>query len=361
MIRGLRDNGVQVIECHAGVWGEIEDKSQVSGWLQRLRLLFRWIASYPWLILRYLRLPKHDAVIIGYMGQLDVLVLWLFAKLRGVPIVWDAFISLYDTVVIDRKLASKNSIVAYLLYATEWIASRAASQLLLDTRSHAEYFEQLYRLPPHSVHHVYVGVDIDAFRKNTVVKKTQEVFTVLFYGQFIPLHGIDIIVHAAKIIEQYREKNIRWVIIGEGQEQPRIDEFIKEADIKSIHRISWIRYERLIEYINKADVCLGIFGASGKATRVIPNKVYQILAAGKPLITGDTPAIRELLSESTTVRLVEPGNPDALASAVLHLQKTLEELAETPVYPNGSVTIGYVDVGKQFLEVLKHPQTVENV
>jgi len=238
MIQGLRENGIEVIECHANIWQGVEDKSQLSGLSQKMKFILSYLLSYPILIYQYLRAPCHDVVIVGYMGQFDVLAIWPFALIRGVPICWDVFISLYDTVVIDRKLVSQNSIIAGFFYLLEWVASRAASQLLLDTRSHAEYFEQLYRLPPHSVRHVYVGAEIDVFRRGkTALQKSKGIFTVLFYGQFIPLHGIDIIVRAVKIIEKSTE-NIRWIIIGEGQEQPHIDEFIKKAGIKSIHRIS---------------------------------------------------------------------------------------------------------------------------
>jgi glycosyltransferase involved in cell wall biosynthesis len=114
-----------------------------------------------------------------------------------------------------------------------------------------------------------------------------------------------------------------------------------------------VPYEYLIDYICKADICLGIFGTSGKATRVIPNKVYQILAAGKPLVTGDTPAIRELLRESPTVRLVTPGSPESLASAVLDLRKTIEEPLDRPVCLDEVPVVGYVEVGRQLVELLR--------
>ncbi len=109
LLGGLRENDVSVLECHADVWSGVADKSQIHGLVKRASFLFRWIFSYPWLILRYLALPRHDVVLVGYMGQIDVLVLWPFARLRRVNIVWDAFLSLYDTVVEDRKIAGPRS------------------------------------------------------------------------------------------------------------------------------------------------------------------------------------------------------------------------------------------------------------
>ena len=353
LIAGAREMGLEIIECHSDIWQGVEDKSQLSGVKAKAKCILSLFSSYPLLIYRYLHLPPHDVVIVGYLGQFDILVIWMFARLRGVPICWDVFISLYDTVVIDRKIVPKESMAALLLYILEWLSSRAANQLFMDTRTHAEYFEKLYHLRKNSVSHVYVGAESNIFKKKKIIQRPKKVYTVLFYGQFIPLHGIDTIVHAANILEKLKE-DVRWIIIGKGQEKHSIDELIKEIGVKSIHRISWVPYEQLIEYINKADICLGIFGASGKATRVIPNKIYQILSAGKPIITADSLAMREIFHESPILRLIEPGNPEVLALAILDLRKTLKELIDTKAYLHKSPAIGYVEVGKQLIDIFKN-------
>ena len=56
---------------------------------------------------------------------------------------------------------------------------------------------------------------------------------------------------------------------------------------------------------------------------MIPNKAFQALACGTPLVTADTPAARELLTDGMDSLLVPPGDPDALATA-------LRELAADP-------------------------------
>ena len=81
----------------------------------------------------------------------------------------------------------------------------------------------------------------------------------------------------------------------------------------------WIDYERLPRELAGAGCALGIFGTTAKAARVIPNKAFQALACGTPLITGDTPAARELLRDGESALLVPPGDPAALAGAVRRL------------------------------------------
>jgi glycosyltransferase involved in cell wall biosynthesis len=82
-----------------------------------------------------------------------------------------------------------------------------------------------------------------------------------------------------------------------------------------------------VGYIHAADMCLGIFGESGKAGRVIPNKAYQVLSCGKPLITRDSEAIRELFPfQVPGILLIPPGDPDLLAQAVLDMAGALSSL-----------------------------------
>ena len=52
---------------------------------------------------------------------------------------------------------------------------------------------------------------------------------------------------------------------------------------------------------------------------MIPNKAFQALACGTPLVTADTPAARELLVDGESALLVPAGDPEALAAAVRRL------------------------------------------
>ena len=316
LLRGLRENGVEVIECHQDVWRGIEDKSQVSGWRERLRLAAHWLLAYPALVWCYLRAPRHDAVLIPYLGQLDILILWPFAKLRRQPLILDAFLSLYNTVVEDRRLISKRNPIAWLLFAWEWLACHAANRLLVDTNAHGAYFCATFGLDAKRIQRVFVGVEPERFpppAAPSTPKAKGEPLHVLFYGQFIPLHGIDTVVRAAKLTEA---DNIHWHLIGTGQEAPRIESLIAELRPTNLTWTRWVPYEQLIDQIHAADLCLGIFGATDKAARVIPNKVFQILAAGTPLITRDSPAMRELVQSGPAVRLIAAEDPHALAHAV---------------------------------------------
>jgi glycosyltransferase involved in cell wall biosynthesis len=66
-------------------------------------------------------------------------------------------------------------------------------------------------------------------------------------------------------------------------------------ELQNVEFIEFLEQKELTQYIHHADICLGIFGETEKAKRVIPNKVYEAMAMKKPVITGNSPAAREFL------------------------------------------------------------------
>lgn len=344
---GLRDAGVDVIEIHRDIWGDINDKSSLYGagkWLQRG---LRVACAYPALIWRYLQAGPHNLVLVSYPGQLDVLVIWLFAHLRRKPVAFDWFISAYDTVVMDRHLVGRHHPIATLLWAGEWLAAHAATLAFMDTSAHARRVEQLFRLAPNHVGRVWVGAETGRF-PSTAVRTRGEDLRVLFYGQFIPLHGIDTIIAAARLLHA---APIRWTLIGRGQESARLHTELTARPLPKLRWLDWVDYDQLAGQIAQADVCLGIFGTSDKAASVIPNKVFQIVASGRSLITRDSPAIRELLTEQRPcVTLIPAADAQALADAVRAVAAA--PMPEVPCHAAARTQIDPVAIARQFITLV---------
>jgi len=314
MIKGLEAAGCEVIQCRADVWRGVEDKSRVQGIGLRLVFFLKWVSVYPALLLRYARLPRHDVVVIGYLGHLDVFMIWLLARLRGVPLCWDAFLSLYNTVVEDRRLLPQRHPLSWCLYAWEWWACRLVDRIILDTKAHARYFVETFGLDPGKAATVMVGAETDIFfPKDTSPIPRKRRGLVLFYGQFSPMHGIVTVIRAAALLG--KKMDVEWVLIGQGQLDSEITRELSRCVNICVRRLPWVEYRELNDWLNAADVCIGVVGDSGKAGRVVPNKVYQGLAAGCPVVTRDSEAIREL-PDLEGLFFVPPADAKALAAAV---------------------------------------------
>ena len=280
LLQGLRENGVDVIECHANVWQGVEDKSQVGGLYRRVGFALRWLFAYPRLVWNYMRLPPHDVVLVGYLGQLDVLILRPFCWCRRVPLVWDTLMSLYDTVVADRRIVRPGGPLAMLLFLWDWLAAWVADVMLVDTEAHRRYFAEHYRIDAERFKRIFVGAEPQMFfptNRGKSKRSAEGIYRVLFYGQFIPLHGMETIAYAARLTAG---EGIHWDIIGDGQDSERFRSVLRQERIEELTWTPWVPYPELIEHIHAADVCLGIFGTSDKASRVIPNKIFQIVAGG---------------------------------------------------------------------------------
>jgi glycosyltransferase involved in cell wall biosynthesis len=121
-----------------------------------------------------------------------------------------------------------------------------------------------------------------------------------------------------------RDEDIDWWLVGTGQDADHIDAELARRALPGVHRVPWMAYPQLRDAMARADVVLGIFGTSDKAASVIPNKVFQAAMARRPLITRDSPALREFLPEAPPyVQFVPAGDPEALAAAVLHAKAVL--------------------------------------
>lgn len=312
LLGGLRHNGADILEIHADVWPEHADKSQLR--LHALALaLIRALLCYPVLIVRFLLSPRDAVVLVPYLGALDVLVLWPFARLRGQRLVWDMFLSLYDTVVNDRRMVSERGPAACLLRAAEGLAARAADLVVLDTQAHADHIAGLFHLPADRTAAVAVGAETDRFPRLPPRPARDGRPRVLFYGQLIPLHGVETILSAAL---SDRGRAIDWHIIGTGQDRHKVETGLSDTAADHVTWETWVPYETLIDAIAAADICLGIFGASDKAACVVPNKVYQALVAGRAVISRDSPAMRETFPDDPGLKLVPHSDPDAILDAI---------------------------------------------
>jgi len=319
IIKGLRQNGVQVVECHAELWRDTADKIRaVKRGLFNLRLLRRALANYFRLLKRYAKVGDYDVMIVGYPGYFDLFLAKLLALFSGKPLVFDAFISLTETIVDDRSLARPRSLLGKLACLVDRYSCRLADLVILDTEAHIQYFCKDVGINPNKLRRVFAGAD-DIYHVPFLIEETNH-FKVLYFGQFIPLHGANYIVEAAKILEAYPD--IHFELVGRGQTYEEVTKLAKNLQVRNVtfhHRLPSAE-ALMTNYILPANVCLGIFGDTPKARRVVPTKVFVALSVGKPVITGDSPAAREVLAHKENTLLCEMGNPEAIAESILLLK-----------------------------------------
>lgn len=315
LARALREAGFDVVECHSPLWeGERTKSAAYFRFVSACRLLCRYLGSARHLASRRKRLEPVDVYVLTFQGQLDVLLLGLLLGRRRRRIVFAPLVTLSETLIDDRQVFATNSFAGRLLRVLDRLSLRWPGRVVIDTRAHAEQLIRNFQLPRDRLKVWHLGCDTDVFKPDPVPAVQHRPLRVLFYGSFLPLHGIGTILAAAAILRDCPD--VHFCLYGEGI---LLEECCGEADRQSLVNTtfsSWQDYESLGDLVSRHDICLGIFDDGQKAGAVIPNKVYQAAAVGRPVITADTPAVREVFSHGENIWLCTPANATALADAI---------------------------------------------
>ena len=319
MIAGLRLNGVIVTECHQTLWHGIEDRVRVvSGEWIKPSFWWRMLNVYRQLIKNYLRMGDYDILVVGYPGQFDIFLARILSWLKHRPLVWDIFMSIY-LISVERGLDKQNKLAINLLHFVERIALKLPDLLILDTSEYVRWFAQNYGVRSERFCLVPTGADDRIFSPLSQNTIQDGKFRIIYYGTFIPNHGVQYITDAARHLKN--EPSIEFELIGKGPELVKAQQFAVENQLKNINFIDWMEKDRLIQEIGRADICLGAFGTTPQSLMTIQNKIYESLAMKKALISGDSPAIRHELTHGEHIYLCERANGRSLADAIMALWK----------------------------------------
>ena len=294
----LESQKVQVMECH-----------------QPIKNVTSFLSAYIKLFFQHRKI-EYDVMMIPWRG---VLTLPLAKLVHKKPIIYIPAFSIYDTLVNDRKKIAKNSLKAKFVHFVDKTACNWSDMIIVESSEEIKYFEKEFGLAKKKFRQYPLAADESIFYPQASMKNPNEKFIVLFFGSFIPLHGIETIVKSAKILR--KSDDIIFRICGEGQTKIEVKKLIKENNLNNVKLLGFVSKETLIENIHSSDICLGIFGKTEKAKKVVTNKVFQILASKKPLITMESPASLEAhLEDKVNCILVPPSSPEKLAESILFLK-----------------------------------------
>lgn len=295
-----------------------EDGWRIRDFRPRINLFAPWEAD------RAVR-ERPDLVWVPCFRQRDLETARTWSSRRKVPLVFDPLISAYDKQVEERGKYRPDSRRAGRILRWETALFRAADRVLADTPAHARYFTETFGLSGEKVSVVPVGAEENLFFPGEEAgRPVSGAPELLFFGSFLPLQGPQVIVRAARL---YHGPPVAWRFIGDGPLLPECRRLAEGLD--NVRFDPPVPYDRLAGEIRRADILLGIFGGTPKSARVVPNKVYQALACGKPVITRRSPAYPPGLAErdASGISWVEPGDPDALGAAVAALAGEPSSLA----------------------------------
>ncbi len=282
---GLEANGVTVDLF------PIDTRQQTGQRLRHLWRVFRAVQNY-------------DVVIIPAFNQLTAPVAQGLARLYRKPLLLDYMVGLYD-MAIDR--GTSNTLRRSLFWMIDWFNTRFITSVT-DTGSHRTEFERLLKTSLPRMRVLPVGVQ----EFSLLPPAALDAPLVQYAGTYIPFHAVEIIIEAAQ-----RLPDVQFELIGGGQTYARTVALVEHLGLQNVSfRHGYFSREDLLAMQARSTIMLGVFGDTDKTRYVVPNKVYEALALGRPLITAESAAVREFLTPGEHLIVVPPADPNALAAAI---------------------------------------------
>ena len=255
----------------------------------------------------------HDLVVLAEFNLHYFAFSWLAAKLNRAPHLVDFFVGKYESAVQDRATYRADSLRARLLRLVDRFAILSSSSCVTDTEPRARNFAALaggsraFRVLP-------VGAPAWAYPRGARDAGPSEPVRLLYYGNYIPLHGLDALLDALPAVQH----DVRLTMIGNGSRREGIEKRVRELGWSD--RVSFrdhISETDLAEVISDHDVVIGIFGSSSKAATVIANKVWQGLYMGRVVLTRSSAALADIAGICGDALIqAEDVTPSGLAAAV---------------------------------------------
>ena len=273
---------------------------------------------------------KPDLVWVPVARQRDVLAACRWAHRRGIPVIFDPMISAWDKKVLEQLKWKAEEQRAKKLLVREKKMMAAPDIVCWDTSCHVDFCAKYLDVPRERLRVLLTGTDESVFKPQECLSGGVEewrsggvaqspnhpitqspTFKVLYHGAYLPLHGTEYIVEAARMTQ---EEGIQWDFLGWGAYKAATE--AKAAGIKNITFLEKVPYVEVPKVIAAHDVVLGVFGTTAKAARVIGNKVYECMACCRPTINEFCTGYPPEAKDCKAIKFVPPGDAKAIADAV---------------------------------------------
>ncbi len=262
---------------------------------------------------------KHVDLVWGTSPPIfQAVTAWALARIKRVPFLlevrdlWPAF-AVAVGVLRNRPLIAASEWLERFLY-------RHADRIMLNSpgfRAHVQ------ARGGHDIEVVPNGADASMFdpagdgaqfRKQ---HRLQEKFVVLYAGAHGLSNDLGVVLQAA---DQLREdKKIAVVLLGDGKDKQTLQNEASQMKLDNVIFVPPLPKAQMAEALAAADACLAILKPLKLYATVYPNKVFDYLAAGRPVLVAIDGPIREVVEQAGAGVFVPPGDPAALVAAVRKL------------------------------------------
>lgn len=310
--RGQLAPGLELIPC--GAWGSVH-RSFVQRTIGFLSFMMTAFAAG-------LRLRDVDLVWSTSPPLPQVCTAWALAALRRAPLVFEVR-DLWPAVAVELGVLRSRPLIA-LAAAAERFLYRRARRVLVNSPG---FLPQLRArgVPDHKVALVPNGVEVSAFDPQATGEAFRrehglgDGFLAVYAGAHGLSNDLGVLLEAADRLRD--EPGLTIVLVGDGKEKPALQARARALGLSNLRFLPPLPHPRMPELLAAADCGLAILRPIPLFATTYPNKVFDCMAAGRPVVLAIDGVIRELVEQAGAGVAVPPGDPEALAQALRTLAR----------------------------------------
>ncbi|MGZ3624106.1 MAG: glycosyltransferase family 4 protein [Ktedonobacteraceae bacterium] len=307
-------DGVHVIR----VWSFV---SPNKGFLRRILAQFSFGLLAP--LLGWREIGQPDIIIVQSPPLFDAIAVRLLAWFKRCPFIYMVS-DLWPESAVEMGVL-RNRLLIRLSEWLEWSTYQRASLVWVVTEG-IKHTLLKRGFPPERLLLLTNGVDTVKFHPSSQIEARRELdwddrFTVVYVGTHGLSHGLATVLDTAEFLKNHPD--ILFVLVGDGAEKENL---VIQANKRALTNITFYDaqpHKSVPIFLAAADACLVHVRRNIPVfTGMLPIKMYEAMACGKPVLLGVDGEARRLAEQEAGAALyVEPENPMALASAILSLQQ----------------------------------------
>jgi glycosyltransferase involved in cell wall biosynthesis len=308
-----------------------------TGAKRLLRIVLRIIDAIIQMPAKVYNIMLADYVVLPAMARNNQLELRI-AHFLNKYIVTDFYISLYDTLVQDRKTINEGSSQARNLFKQDKISIDLANKIMFLNDAEKSFYLNLLGIKHNAEKHKIVPLCIEkkeACELNYFNSEEKNgIFNVCWWGTYIPLHGLDKIIYAADFLRNKYNLKFHFHLFGNDENESKTyKNLIKDLNLEhivSIHNDMTFANGKLEPFLTKyCSLVLGNFGDSEKAKYVIGNKLIEGIAMRAPVLTGESIALGEFFDENDI--FYSQNNAEHIADKLYEISQSSREKIKTRI------------------------------
>jgi colanic acid biosynthesis glycosyl transferase WcaI len=279
--------------------------------------------------LRGLALPRTDVVIATSPQLLVGLAGWWLARARRCPFVFEVR-DLWPESLVASGIGSEKALWIRALGRLARFLYERADLVVTVTEAMRQELVLRYGVPGNRVWVVENGVEIELFAPRAdrdAVRRELGLegrFVAAYIGTIGYAHGLKTVLEAAEALLARGERNVLFLLVGEGAEKERLERLAAERGVENVRFLGQQPRSAVPALIGAADACLVLLRRAAVFRTVLPSKLLEFMACGRPVVLAVEGYARSLVEEAGAGVSIEPESPQQLAEAVTRLARDPE-------------------------------------